>query len=100
MATDKQVADKVLSLFVAVADARMRPMFGGYVLYVDEKVIGQMNENTLFVKATPFGEQYAPELEKAAPYPGAKLAFAVPPERLEDPVWLSEFLSGTRRQIK
>ena len=100
MATDKQVADQVLALITAVADARMRPMFGEYVIYVEEKVIGQLNENTLFIKTTKFGEQYAPELEKAAPYPGAKPAFIVPPERLEEPAWLGEFLTGTRRQIK
>ncbi len=100
MATDKQTADTIFAKIAAVADARMRPMFGEYVVYVDEKVIGQLNENQLFIKITKFGEQYAPELQRAAPYPGAKPAFVVPPDRLEDADWLSEFLVGTRRQIK
>jgi TfoX/Sxy family transcriptional regulator of competence genes len=100
MATNKQAAEAILAEIAAVADARMRPMFGGYVIYVDEKVIGQFDENQLFFKVTPFGEQYAPELERASPYPGAKPAFIVPPERLEDTDWLREFIIGTRRQIK
>ena len=100
MATDKQTADTIFAKIAAVADARMRPMFGEYVVYVYEKVIGQLNENQLFIKITKFGEQYAPELQRAAPYPGAKPAFVVPPDRLEDADWLSEFLVGTRRQIK
>lgn len=100
MPTDKRAAEAILAKISAVADARMRPMFGGYVLYVDEKVIGQFDENQLFIKTTKFGEQHAPELERASPYPGAKPAFIVPPERLEDADWLREFLAGTRRQIK
>ena len=100
MATDKQTAETILAKIAAVADARIRPMFGEYVLYVEEKVVGQLNENTLFIKVTKFGEQHALELERAAPYPGAKPAFVVPPERLEDADWLREFITGTRRQIK
>lgn len=100
MPTDKQTAEAILAKIAAVADARMRPMFGEYMVYVDEKVVGQLNENTLFIKATKFGEQHAPELEQAAPYPGAKPAFIVPPERWEDADWLREFLAGTRNQIK
>ena len=100
MATDKQTAEAILAQIMAVADVRMRPMFGGYVIYVNEKVIGQFDDNQLFIKTTSFGEQYAPELERASPYPGAKPAFIVPAERLEDADWLREFLAGTRRQIK
>lgn len=45
MATEKRAAEAVLAKIAAVADARMRSMFGGYVLYVNEKVIGQFDEN-------------------------------------------------------
>ena len=56
------------------------------IRYVGGKVAGQLNQNTLFIKATKFGEQYTPGLEKAAPYPGAKPAFIVPLERLDDAI--------------
>ena len=100
MATDKTTVEGILAQLSAVADARMRPMFGEYVVYVDEKVIGQINESRLFIKVTKFGEAFAPEFESASPYPGAKVAFVVPPEKLADAIWLREFVSGTRSQVK
>lgn len=100
MATDKAAADSLLAQLSAVAEARMRPMFGEYVVYVDEKVIGQINEGRLFIKVTKFGEQFAPELERASPYPGAKPAFVLPHEKMADAVWLRDFVAGTRRQLK
>lgn len=51
MAADKQAADAILAQIAAVA--RMRSMFGGYVLYVEEKVIGQFDDNHLFIKISP-----------------------------------------------
>ena len=100
MATDETTAEGILAQLSAIADARMRPMFGEYVVYVDEKVIGQINESRLFIKRTKFGEAFAPELESASPYPGAKAAFIVPLEKLADAIWLREFVSGTRSQTK
>ena len=100
MPTDKTAAETILAQIAAVADARMRPMFGEYTIYVDEKVIGVIGDGTLFIKATKFGEEYAPELETASPYLGAKPAVVVPPEKREDALWLREFLAGTRRQLK
>lgn len=100
MATDKATAEGILAQLLAVADARMRPMFGEYVVYVDEKVIGQINEGRLSIKVTKFGEQFAPKLERASPYPGAKPTFVVPPEKLADAACPRNFVSGTRRQLK
>ena len=100
MAADKAIAERILACFSAVADARIKPMFGEYGVYVDEKMIGQINENRLFIKQTPSGEQYAPELEKASPYLGAKLALVVPEQQWADAEWLREFIAGTRRTLK
>ncbi len=100
MATDKAAAERILACLSAALDARIKPMFGEYGVYADEKLIGQINENRLFIKTTKFGEEYAPELEKAPPYPGAKPAFIVPEQRLADTEWLREFAAGTRRVLK
>jgi TfoX/Sxy family transcriptional regulator of competence genes len=74
-------------------------MMGEYIVYVEDKVIGQINEGQLFIKATLFGEQFAPDLKKQAPYEGAKLALVVPFEMLADTEWLGELISGTVQQI-
>ncbi len=99
MATDKQTAEVILQHLLAVADARTRPMMGEYIVYVDDVVIGQINEDELFIKVTPFGEQFAPELKKRSPYPSAKPAFVVPSDKLTDPEWLGELISGTLPQL-
>ncbi len=100
MATTKETAERVLACLAAVTNARIKPMFGEYGVYADEKMIGQINENRLFVKATLFGEEYAPALEKASPYSGAKPAFIVPEDKWTDGEWLREFVAGTRRALK
>lgn len=95
MATDKEAAAAILTQLSAVADARIRAMMGGYVVYVDDKVIGQINDNQLFIKDTPFGAHYAPDLDKRSAYPGSKPAFVVPETKLTDVEWLHGFIDGT-----
>jgi len=95
MATDKDVAVALLSHLSVVADARIRAMMGGYVVYVNDKVVGGINDNELFIKDTPFGDRYAPDLTKRAAYPGSKPAFAVPATKVADAEWLQGFIDGT-----
>ena len=99
MATDKQSAQNILQHLTVVADARIRPMMGEYIVYVDDRVIGQINEGELFIKATAFGEQFAPYLKKRSPYSGAKPAFIVSSDMLTDSEWLGELISGTVQHL-
>ena len=99
MRTTKEQAERILSQIQAVADARIRPMMGEYIIYVNDKVIGQINHSDLFIKVTPFGEEFAAGLKKESPYPGAKPAFVVPQDKIDDQVWLREFISGTVGQL-
>ena len=50
MATEKHTAETILQYLTEVADARLRPMMGEYLVYVDDIVIGQINEGELFHK--------------------------------------------------
>jgi TfoX/Sxy family transcriptional regulator of competence genes len=99
MRTPKQKAESLLSKIQQVADARIRPMMGEYILYVDDKVIGQINHSQLFIKVTAFGEAFASDLAKESPYDGAKLAFVVPQDKIDDVDWLKDFLAGTVKQL-
>jgi len=99
MRTPKEKAESLLAHIQKVSDARIRPMMGEYVLYVNDKVIGQINQSQLFIKVTPFGEGFAGQLEKKAPYDGAKLAFVVPQSKIDDLVWLQSFLTGTVKEL-
>lgn len=75
-----------------------RKMFGEYCLYSENKVIGLVCDNTLFIKITPAGEKFAMECERGSPYIGAKPAFVIG-DRVEDSVWLSELLKITLTQL-
>lgn len=99
MKTSKETAEQILAQIQLVAEARIRPMMGEYLVYVDDKVLGQLAAGRLFVKITSFGEQFAPELEKQPAYDGAKPAFIVPQEQLDDMDWLRQFIAGTVEQL-
>lgn len=99
MRTPKEKAESLLVHIQQIADARIRPMMGEYILYVDDKVIGQINHSQLFIKVTPYGEEFAGELHRESPYEGAKPAFVVPQDKIDDLVWLKEFLAGTVEQL-
>lgn len=99
MRTSKEKAQSLLTHIQQIADARIRPMMGEYVLYVDDKVIGQINHSQLFVKVTPFGESFAQDCTKESPYEGAKPAFLVPQNKIDDLGWLRDFLAGTVKDL-
>lgn len=76
-------------------NVRARMMFGEYALYCDEKVVGLICDDQLFVKKTEQGEKLIQgRYEEAPAYPGAKLSMLVGEDVLED----RELLSGLIRQ--
>jgi TfoX/Sxy family transcriptional regulator of competence genes len=99
MRTPKERAENLLACIQQVADAHIRTMMGEYTLYVDGKVIGQINHSQLFIKVTPFGDKFAQELKRESPYDGAKLAFIVPQDKIDDLAWLRSLLAGTVREL-
>ena len=99
MRTPKEKAESMVAHIQQIANARIRPMMGEYLLYVDEKVTGQINHSQLFIKVTPFGEEYAKDLTKESPYDGAKPAFVVPQSKMNDLAWLRKFLAGTVKDL-
>lgn len=99
MRTSKEEAENLLAQIQQVANARIRPMMGEYILYVDDKVIGQINHTQLFIKVTPFGEKFAADLTKESPYDGAKPAFLVPQNKISNLNWMNRFLAGTVKQL-
>lgn len=66
---------------------------------MNDIVVGQINHSELFIKVTPFGEEFAKELQREPPYDGAKPAFVVPRDKIDDLEWLRDFLSGTVEQL-
>jgi TfoX/Sxy family transcriptional regulator of competence genes len=71
---------------------RTRPMFGEYGIYFDDKVVGFICDDTLFIK--PSGIDL-PGTYLAPAYPGSKDYNAVPGELLEDADWLQQAILDT-----
>ena len=69
-----------------------RPMFGEYGIYFDDKVVGFICDDTLFIK--PAGIEL-PGTYLAPAYPGSKDYNAVPAELLDDADWLQHAIRAT-----
>lgn len=74
---------------------RTRPMFGEYAIYCDEKVVGFICDDALFLKPTSAEPALFDRTEPAPPYPGAKDYHRVPGDALEDREWLGEAVQAT-----
>ena len=55
----------------------VRKMFGEYALYGDNKVVGFVCDDLLYVKILPASGELESLCEKGYPYPGAKLYYIV-----------------------
>ncbi|SDS85377.1 TfoX/Sxy family protein [Microterricola viridarii] len=74
---------------------RTAAMFGEYGIYCDEKIVGLICDDTLFIKPSDAAAELFARTEPAPPYPGAKLYRRVPGEALEDREWLQEAVQAT-----
>lgn len=84
------IEDQLSGLLVRTAK-----MFGEYGIYCDEKVVGLICDDALFIKPSDAATELFTRTEPAPPYPGAKLYHRVPGEALEDREWLMEAVQAT-----
>jgi TfoX/Sxy family transcriptional regulator of competence genes len=76
-------------------NVRTRSMFGEYAIYCDEKVVGFICDDSLFIKPSSADSRLFTNTEPAPPYPGAKDYHRVPGDALEDRDWLGEAVQAT-----
>lgn len=62
----------VREIFSAFGDIVIRAMMGGYLVYFNGKLIGDICGNELFLKRTPTSDRLLEELELRYPYEGSK----------------------------
>jgi len=55
MATNKEFADYVGDQLIAAGNISCKKMFGEYGVYLDEKIVGLICDNQLFIKKTEAG---------------------------------------------
>ena len=70
-------------------------MFGEYAIYVGDKVVGFICDDTLFIKPGPVDPAVLEGTFPGQAYPGSKDYHTVPGELLEDREWLQAAVGGT-----
>ena len=83
MATDRDFIDYVAEQIALGSRLTYRKMFGEYALYVDEKVVAFVCDNSVFIKPSAAVARLGAELPQRPPYPGAK-DYPVVDELLDD----------------
>jgi DNA transformation protein and related proteins len=73
MSSSQETADYILEQAAHAGDMRVRKMFGDYALYCDEKVVGLICDDQLFIKYTDKGKVFAEgKYKEGYAYKGAK----------------------------
>jgi TfoX/Sxy family transcriptional regulator of competence genes len=95
MSTKQETIDFILEQLSDIENIRARKMFGEYVLYCDEKVVGLVCDDELFIKPTEMGKEYVgADYEEGQPYPGAKIYIKIG-EKIDDREWLGKLVRIT-----
>lgn len=87
MATSPRTIDLLLERIAPAGRVTAKKMFGEYGLYCNDRFFAVVCDDTLFLKDTAQGREFAPKLKLGPPYPGAKPAIIVPADRWDDEDW-------------
>ncbi|MCL2153484.1 MAG: transcriptional regulator [Oscillospiraceae bacterium] len=72
MATTQEFIEYAASQAIGCGVVRYKKMFGEYMVYVNDKPILLVCDNTVFVKMLPCLDDLMADAEKGFPYDGAK----------------------------
>ena len=88
----------VLEVFSAAGNIVIKPMMGGYLVYLNGKLIGDICDNELFLKRTPTSDRLLADSELRYPYEGSKTLMHVF-DRFEDKELIQELLDGMYTEL-
>ena len=98
MATEESFARYALEQIRSSSPARLQKMFGEYALYVGDKVVALLCDNSFFLKPTEAGRALIGKPAMGPPYPGAKPFFVVD-EYLDDTDVLTALVEATAAEL-
>ena len=84
MPTQQSIIDELLDRLARAGRVTARKMFGEYCLYLDDKPVALVCDDTLYVKSTAAGHLAMPNTPEGPPYPNAKPHMKFPPESWDD----------------
>ena len=88
----------VREAFSAAGDIVIKSMMGGFLVYLDGKLIGDICGNELFLKRTPASDRLLADSELRYPYEGSKTLMHVF-DRFEDTDLIAELLEGMYAEL-
>ncbi|HLU37108.1 MAG TPA: TfoX/Sxy family protein [Thermomicrobiales bacterium] len=94
MSTSKELVERILDALIPL-DVRTRAMFGAYGLYCDEKFVGLINGEHLYIKRSDVDPTFLNGTEPAPPFPGAKDWHRVPDRLIDEGEWLRDAIQET-----
>ena len=87
-----------MKFFSAAGDIIIKSMMGGYLVYLNGKLIGDICGNELFLKRTPTSDRLLAGCELRYPYKGSKTLMYVF-DRFEDTALVTELLDGMYTEL-
>ena len=88
----------IREVFSAAGDIVIKSMMGGYLVYLNGKLIGDICDNELFLKRTPASDRLLADSELRYPYEGSKTLMHVF-DRFEDTALIQELLDGMYAEL-
>ena len=82
----------------AAGDIVIKSMMGGYLVYLNGKLIGDICDNELFLKRTPTSDRMLAESELRFPYEGSKTLMYVF-DSFDDKALILELLNGMYAEL-
>ena len=82
----------------AAGDIVIKSMMGGYLVYLNGKLIGDICDNELFLKRTPTSDRMLAESELRYPYEGSKTLMHVF-DSFDDKALIRELLNGMYAEL-
>ena len=76
----------------------IRSMMGGYLVYFNGKLVGDICDNEVFLKRTPTSDRLLADSELRYPYDGSKTLMHVF-DRFEDTDLIAELLNGMHAEL-
>ena len=92
------INEYVREVFSAAGDIVKKSIMGGYLVYLNGKLIGDICGNELFLKRTPTSDRLLADSELRYPYEGSKTLMHVF-ERFEDTALVLELLEGMYTEL-
>ena len=83
MASSPDIVEYVCEQLEGIGAIRSRKMFGEYMVYINDKPVMMVCDDTVFIKMLPCLEELLRDHETAPPYEGAKPHYVLDPDDRE-----------------